>query len=127
MKAFPVFCIIMAALFVLAAVALGFAGIGVKTASGAKAAALEEQFGVELMQITCTDGTKVPVVRTAEGDYLNAYDFINAFHGKTTLVTSYVVENGQVTEEKSVVITFNIVKDPSKLKDAIWSHKPSLA
>ncbi len=123
-KALSVCCVIAVVGIFAAAIACGFAGIGIKTATGTKAAALEEMFGVELMQITLADGTKIPVIRTAEGDYLNAYEFINAFHGKEKTVTAYTVDNGKATAEKSVVITFNVIKDPANIKN-ILGQKPS--
>lgn len=126
MKVFSVCCIILAALFVFAAFAAGFAGIGIKSASGSKAAALEEMFGVELMQVTFDDGTKVPVVRTADGDYINVYDFLDAFHGKTTLVRQYTIDNGKITGEQNVIITFSAVQDPAKIKDTLAPAYPAL-
>jgi len=115
-----IIAIIFAVCMVSTGVALGFAGIGIKTASDRQAQTLEEWFGVELLTVTAADGTQVPVIRTEEGDYIDAASLIRVYYGESKYAVIYTVEDGRIIKEHTSVITFsNGGRDPADLKNTL--------
>lgn len=115
-----IIAIIFAVCMVTTGVALGFAGLGIQTASDRQAATLEEWFGVELLTVTAADGTEVPVIRTEDGDYINAASLIRVYYGESKYAVIYTIEDGKITSEHTSVITFsNGGRDPADLKNML--------
>jgi hypothetical protein len=115
-----IIAIIFAVCMVSTGVALGFSGIGINTASDRQAQTLEEWFGVELLTATAADGTQVPVIRTEEGDYINAASLIRVYYGESKYAIIYTIEDGKIIKEHTSVITFsNGGKDPADLKNTL--------
>lgn len=101
-------------------VALGFAGLGIQTASDRQAQTLEDWFGVELLTVTAADGTQVPVVRTEEGDYIDAASLIQVYYGERDYAIIYTVQDGKIIKEHTSVVTFSDGgKDPANLKKTL--------
>ena len=99
--------IIFVVCVVTSGIALGFAGIGVDTASGRQAQAFEENFGVELSVVTTPDGTSIPVAVTQDGYYLNANELLQAYHGEVSSVAVYTIENGIITGQNYYSLSFS--------------------
>jgi len=115
-----IIAVIFAVCMVSTGVALGFAGIGINTASDRQAQNLEEWFGVELMTVTSSDGTQVPVIRTEEGDYINAASLIQVYYGDSRYAVIYTIEDGKIIGEHTSVITFSDGgRDPADLKNTL--------
>ncbi|MDO9522883.1 MAG: hypothetical protein Q7J08_04120 [Methanocorpusculum sp.] len=115
-----IIAIIFAVCMVSTGVALGFAGIGIDTASDRQAQNLEEWFGVELLTATAADGTQVPVIRTEEGDYINAASLIRVYYGESKYAIIYTIEDGKIIKEHTSVITFSDGgRDPADLKNTL--------
>lgn len=115
-----IIAIIFAVCMVSTGVALGFAGIGIDTASDRQAQNLEEWFGVELLTVTSSDGTQVPVIRTEEGDYINAASLIRVYYGESKYAIIYTIEDGKIIKEHTSVITFSDGgRDPAYLKNTL--------
>ena len=115
-----IIAIIFAVCMVTTGVALGFAGLGIQTASDRQAATLEEWFGVELLTVTAADGTQVPVIRTEDGDYIDAASLIRVYYGESKYAVIYTIEDGKITSEHTSVITFSDGgRDPADLKNTL--------
>ena len=118
-KLLSVIAVIFAVCMVTCGIALGFAGIGIDTASGRQTQAIEEMFDVELAVVTAEDGTSTAVIQT-DGYTIDAAAFINAYHGQTQYVPVYTIENGVITGQNAVIITFsNNGMNPDELKDVL--------
>ena len=112
--------IIFAVFMVTTGVALGFSEIGVTTSSSRQAQTLQDSFGVELLSFTAADGTAIPVIRTENGDYIDAASFIQAYYGNTQSAIIYKIENGRIISERTSVITFSDGgRDPADLKNKL--------
>ncbi len=83
----------------------GFVGLGIQTASDRQAQTLEDWFGVELLTVTAADGTQVPVVRTEEGDYIDAASLIQVYYGERLCYNIYSAgrQNHQRTHIRSYI------------------------
>ncbi len=115
-----IIAIIFAVCMVSIGVALGFAGIGIDTASDRQAQNLEEWFGVELLTATAADGTQVPVIRTEDGTYIDAASLIRVYYGESKYAIIYTIEDGKITKEHTSVITFSDGgRDPADLKNTL--------
>ena len=115
-----IIAIIFAVCMVTTGVALGFAGVGIQTASDRQAATLEEWFGVELLTVTAADGTQVPVIRTEDGNYINAASLIRVYYGESKYAVIYTIEDGKIIKEHTSVITFSDGgRDPADLKNTL--------
>ncbi|ABN06238.1 hypothetical protein Mlab_0060 [Methanocorpusculum labreanum Z] len=117
-----IIAVIFAVCMVTTGVALGFAGLGIQTASDRQAQTLEEWFGVELLTVTAADGTQIPVIRTEEGDYIDAASLIRVYYGESKYAVIYTVEDGRIIKEHTSVVTFSDGgKDPANLKNTLTS------
>ncbi len=115
-----IIAIIFAVCMISTGVAIGFAWLGIDTASGWQAQNLEEWFGVELITVTSSDGTQVPVIRTEEGDYIDAASLIRVYYGESRYAVIYTIEDSKIIKEHTSVITFsNGGKDPADLKNTL--------
>jgi len=119
-KLLSVIAVIFAVCMVTCGIALGFAGIGIDTASDRQTQTIEEMFDVELSVVTADDGTGIAVVRTEDGYNIDAAAFIKAYYGQTQYVPIYTIENGIITGQNAVIITFsNNGMNPDELKDVL--------
>lgn len=119
-KLLSVIAVIFAVCIVTCGIALGFAGIGVDTASGRQIQTIENTFDVELSVVTAEDNTSIAVVRTEDGYNIDAEAFIQAYHGQAQYVPIYTIENGIITGQNAVVITFSTYGlNPDELKDVL--------
>ncbi len=115
-----IIAIIFAVCMISTGVAIGFARLGIDTASDRQAQNLEEWFGVELITVTSSDGTQVPVIRTEEGDYIDAASLIRVYYGESRYAVIYTIEDGKIIKEHTSAITFsNGGKDPADLKNTL--------
>ena len=115
-----IIAIIFAVCMVSTGVAIGFAGLGIETASDRQAQTLEEWFGVELMTVTSSEGTQIPVIRTEEGEYIDAASLIRVYYGDSRYAVIYTIEDGKIIKEHTSVITFSDGgRDPADLKNTL--------
>ncbi len=115
-----IIAVIFAVCMVTTGVALGFSGLGIQTASDRQAQTIEEWFGVKLLTVTAADGTQVPVVRTEEGDYIDAASLIRVYYGESKYAVIYTVQDGKIIKEHTSVVTFSDGgKDPANLKNTL--------
>lgn len=115
-----IIAVIFAVCMITTGVALGFAGIGSANAFERQAQTLEEWFGVELLTVSSSDGTQVPVIRTEEGDYIDAASLIRVYYGESKYAVIYTIEDGKIIKEHTSVITFSDGgRDPADLKNTL--------
>lgn len=115
-----IIAVIFAVCMVTTGVALGYSGLGIQTTSDRQAQTLEEWFGVELLTVTAADGTQIPVIRTEEGDYIDAASLIRVYYGESKYAIIYTVQDGKIIKEHTSVVTFSDGgKDPANLKNTL--------